>query len=99
MDLFLLTIITALVNAQDKFCINCRHSQTNFFSGATFSKCKLCPLKEENEAEYLVTGKSHSGYFYCSTARQSDQMCGPNGKYYDKKCNYLDLLINKQSKQ
>jgi hypothetical protein len=95
MNLFFLTILT-IVNAQEKFCINCRHAQTNFFSGATFSKCKLFPLKVDNGVEYLVSGKPHSGYYYCSTARKSDQMCGPDGKYYDKKCNLLDLLINKQ---
>ena len=100
MNFLFLTIITALVNAQDKFCINCRHAQTNFFSSATFSTCKLFPLKVNNEAEYLVTGKpqkSNSINYYCSTARKFDQMCGPDGKYYDKQSNYLDLLINKQS--
>ena len=99
MNFLFLIIIIDLVNAQHKFCLNCRHAQTNFFSGATFSKCKLFPLKVENEVEYLVSGKPHSEYYFCSTARRYDHMCGLEGKYYDKKCNLLDLLINKQLNQ
>lgn len=91
MDFFITFFLLAAI--QEKFCINCRHAKPDFF-GATYSKCTLFPEKDTNQVEYLVTGKPHSQYFYCSTARKSDQMCGPEGKYYAKKCRLIDIKLN-----
>jgi hypothetical protein len=47
-------------------------------------------LKEQdNISNYLVTGAYENiekdDYYYCSTARGSEQMCGKQGKNYKKK--------------
>lgn len=92
MDFFITFYLLAAI--QEKFCVNCRHAKTNFL-GATYSKCTLFPIKDSNHAEYLVTGKPYSNYNYCSTARNLDQMCGQEGKYYVKKCSLLDIKSKK----
>jgi hypothetical protein len=32
----------------------------------------------------LVTGTNTDEYYFCSTARDSNDMCGEEGKYYKK---------------
>jgi hypothetical protein len=43
---------------------------------------------KENTSNYLVTGKKEKEekeYYYCSTSRKHDDMCGPEGKDYIEK--------------
>lgn len=97
MFLFILIFLFQLINSQEKFCVNCRHFKGNLFSDK-FSTCKLFPLieKEYDEADYLVTGKQNTKhYYYCTTARKFDTMCGLEGKYYDKKCSIFNTINNK----
>jgi len=96
MFLLILFSLFHLINSQEKFCINCRHFKGDYLSSNKFGKCKLFPEKEDNQIEYLVSGKPHSRYYYCSTARKFDNMCGLEGKYYDKKCSIFNVKkINK----
>ena len=70
-----------------KFCINCKFYTKNFFSLSEFGKCSLFPREIDNDS-FLVNGKPANNnieYFYCSTSRQSDRMCGTEGKFYQKK--------------
>ena len=91
MFLLILFSLFQLINSQEKFCVNCRHFKGNFLSGNKFGKCKLFPIiDKDNQVDYLVSGTPYSRYYYCSTAREYDNMCGLEGKYYDKKCNIFD---------
>jgi hypothetical protein len=56
-----------------------------------YGKCSLF-TKTERNVNYLVTGiddTSLDDYYYCSTARTCDTMCGEEGKEYIKKRNFF----------
>jgi len=68
-----------------KFCVDCQYHLPDRH-GVTFSKCAAFPktekLSQDAEIEYIVSGKySPQGvdYYYCSTARGAEDMCGKNG--------------------
>jgi hypothetical protein len=69
-----------------KLCIHCKHYTKDFLQEKRFGKCKLFPREIKN-INYLVDGskpdpqKNH----YCSTARDSDDMCGIEGFFFEKK--------------
>jgi hypothetical protein len=65
-----------------KFCKDCVHFIPDKL-GNQYGKCRLFSL--ELRDDYLVTGevtKKDTDYFYCTTARDSNRLCGPNGKKY-----------------
>lgn len=67
-----------------KFCINCRFYIKN--SNPEYGKCSYFSKKIDNN-NYLVTGKDSDNiveYYYCNTARNSKEMCGEEGKKYEK---------------
>ena len=69
-----------------KFCMNCKYFLTDNKSN-DFSKCSLFPLENENET-FLVNGivkEETLDYYYCSTSRAFDYMCGQEGALYKKK--------------
>ena len=73
------------LKVEPKLCINCKHFSKTVFDQNKFGKCKLF-LRETNRNDYLVDGsKPEFEYFYCSTARSSDDMCGTDGLLFDKK--------------
>ena len=86
---FLLFII--YVNAEN-FCINCKHFKQSFMSHPDFAKCKVFPREVDNKINYLVLGPQKTEYNYCSIVRQYENMCGPNGKYYEKKYSLMDNI-------
>jgi hypothetical protein len=58
-----------------------------FFHDDDFGRCSLFPhIKDEKNS--LVTGKrkmrEKNEYFFCSTARRHRDMCGREGKFFDK---------------
>ena len=72
-----------------KLCINCMFYTKNFFTFSKFGKCSLFPIEKENDY-FLVNGNGNNDneeydYHYCSTARKIDNMCGQEGKFYEKK--------------
>jgi len=82
-----------LCNALNKpnFCKDCKYfisSDTIFFPSTTeFGRCKLFP-KEIEDNSYLVTGEKNEiniEYIYCSTARNSRNKCGNDGKLFENK--------------
>jgi len=91
----LLFIIFHFFSAVDSykptFCINCKHffiKPDGFSQKEEFGLCKKYPKMEKNDSNYLVTGKKEKEekeYYYCSTSRKHDHMCGPEGKDYIKK--------------
>jgi len=67
-----------------KLCIYCKHFIPNRL-GDTFGQCQNFP-KKDYDVEFLVHGTGEQNqYYYCSTARGCDNMCGKEGKYHTKK--------------
>lgn len=77
--------------SEPKFCKNCKFFiKPGFLIGDKFGKCQIFSSKKEDD--YLVDGYRENiyEYYYCSTARNSDRMCGPEGKKYVDKNNHDD---------
>jgi len=69
----------------EKFCKDCKFFKKDFFTETKYGHCSHFPF--EPTSNYLVDGykdDSPASYYYCSTARSSDHMCGPEGKYYSR---------------
>jgi hypothetical protein len=52
-----------------------------------YGKCTKFP-KENDHVYFLVNGKTElqvHDYYYCSTARSIDSMCGPTGTLFESK--------------
>jgi len=83
---YLMLPIIAFQGEPQKLCINCKHFTKEFFNTNKYGKCKSF-TKVTDSNVYLVDGKSnpHTDYFYCSTARDSDDMCGIEGYFFEKK--------------
>lgn len=87
--IFFLLLLSS-VSSNTKICVNCRYFVKNsIFTGDEYGRCKMYLKEQDNIAEYLVTGAykniEKDDYYYCSTARGSEQMCGKQGKNYKKK--------------
>jgi hypothetical protein len=79
-----------LVNQDEKIkvniCKDCKFFKKDFLSQTKFGLCSNFPYQQTDY--YLVDGfkdTSPTSYYYCSTARSSDRMCGPEGKYFESK--------------
>ena len=84
---FLFAVVSSATQPLPKLCVNCRFfTKKNFFLGDEFGKCSLFSREIEN-SEYFVTGKKKdkTDLWYCSTARNSEAMCGKNGNYFEQK--------------
>ena len=69
-----------------KICINCKFFTNSFLANNMFGKCSLFPKTKEVDDHYFVTGiKKKEAFYYCSTARKYDDMCGKEGKKYINK--------------
>ena len=80
---FLKTVPLAV--KEEKFCKDCKFFKKDFFTETKFGHCSRFPFQQTDN--YLVDGykdESPINYYYCSTARSSDHMCGPEGKYYSR---------------
>ena len=81
---FLKTV--SIKTAKPKLCINCKHFIPDDDTGE-FSRCSFFP-HVHSKINYLVNGINKidkEDFYYCSTARTSDNMCGIEGKSYVKK--------------
>jgi len=77
--------IFSLKQNKPKLCINCKFFIKDLEYGNEYGKCSLCPT-EESSVKLLVTGyKNIDNYYYCSTARQSERLCGKEGINYKQK--------------
>ena len=91
--------IASSLNLNRNFCVECKHFKKDrqYFLGTSNGKCALFPVidsflkgDDDNEKiEYLVSGKIKDDIEYtdCVKARQSETMCGQEGKYFKKKNN------------
>jgi len=91
--IFLLSILTTKITQvlatkiEPKFCIDCKFYKKEFFSFSEFGKCSKFLFYDDNDY-FLVNGKTNwnlDKYYYCSTARKSESMCGKEGQYYEKR--------------
>ena len=79
-----------LVNQDDekiKICKYCKFFKKDFHSETKFGHCSKFP-NQPIDNYYLVDGfkdTSPTSYHYCSVARSSERMCGPEGKYFECK--------------
>ena len=61
---------------------NCKFFTNSFMNNNIYGKCCLFPKTERN-IDYFVTGiEKNIEYYYCSVARNNDDMCGKEGKKY-----------------
>ena len=83
------SIILSILSAYEikpKLCIDCKFFRISDFSKNTkFGKCLLFPQTNDDDF-VLVNGhrNNHQEYYYCSTSRKYDNMCGKEGKYYEE---------------
>jgi len=90
---FFTAIVFSLKPTTSRICKNCRYFIPKVSdSGSTeYSKCMLFNTTTHlSNTKYLVTGiddgpKVHVEYYYCSTARDFEHMCGKDGKKYKRK--------------
>jgi len=69
---------------QSKLCINCKHFIPDHDTGR-YGRCLLFST-EEHAVNFLVNGViDKDEYYFCSTSRKSSDMCGVEGKMYEKK--------------
>jgi len=85
----LLKVPLFLVN-QDKsnvkFCKDCKFFKKDLLPQTKFGHCTYFPYQQTDD--YLVDGvkdMTPSSYYYCTTARSSERMCGKEGKYFECK--------------
>jgi hypothetical protein len=84
--LLFLSIILSCNSLKPNFCYNCKYLIKDS-ENIEFSKCSIYPIIREDH-NYLVTGiikNNEIEYTYCSIARNSDVMCGKEGKKYKRK--------------
>lgn len=71
-----------------KLCRDCKFFTKGFLTSTKFGKCSLSPKDDEDNKYFLVDGinRNNEQLYFCSTARQDfKNMCGPEGKFYEKK--------------
>ena len=70
-----------------KICKNCKFFKKDFYAETKFGHCSNFPNQPIDNYS-LVDGfkdTSPTSYHYCATARSSERMCGPEGKYFESK--------------
>jgi hypothetical protein len=83
----ILSLCTQSIKNTPNLCIHCKHYTKDFFSNSEYGKCLLFLRKKDND-NFLVNGKKYDdkpNYYYCSTARTNDDLCGKEGKFYQDK--------------
>ena len=86
MIIMLIAMLISASKMNTKLCTNCRFYIRPFFSSSEFGKCTK--FTQNNTDDYfLVNGinDNRKNYYYCVTARREDDMCGQEGKFYEKK--------------
>jgi len=89
--IFTIIFMILTVSYANKFkniqlCINCKHFKKEFLDMDRYGRCALFPKNDKN-IDYLIDGRirSYFEYYFCSTARKNDSMCGLEGKKYEEK--------------
>lgn len=80
------------IQIKQKLCIDCKFFTKPFFTSNEFGKCVLFPRVVEND-NFLVNGintPTNKESHYCSIVRRHDDMCGKEGKFYEKKKRFYE---------
>jgi len=76
--LFIFLLANSL-KLKTKFCVNCKY----FIKGNTKDEYGKCSMFQKENIHFLVNGnKNNDYYYYCTTARSNQDMCGVNGTKY-----------------
>jgi hypothetical protein len=86
--------IYSLQAIKAKLCINCKYFIPDNYN-SKFGRCSLFP-KKENKINFLVNGIDDEEYYLCCIARDTNNMCGKEGKYYKKKTVKIGILNGKK---
>jgi hypothetical protein len=80
------SVIAIEIPQKLKLCINCKYYTKNFFSSSEYGQCRMFIRVNDNDS-FLVNGINNKKIenYYCSTARNSEKMCGQDGKFYERK--------------
>ena len=88
-QLFKIPSLIAINNYDEKvnvkICKDCKFFKKDFYSETKFGHCSHFP-NQPIDNYFLVDGfkdTSPTSYHYCATARSSERMCGPEGKYFE----------------
>jgi len=83
----LLKAVPALLMKQEKICKDCKFFTKDFFTETKFGHCSRFLNQPTNDYSLVggVKDVSPTIYHYCATARKFDDMCGPEGKYFESK--------------
>jgi hypothetical protein len=73
--------IFSLKKITPKLCVNCKFFVNDFAGNNKYGKCSLFPT-EISDMNYFVTGIQNMDYYYCSVARQYENLCGKEGNSY-----------------
>lgn len=86
--------IFSLKQSITKLCVNCKNFLPDKESDIyIYGRCSLFPiLRKEEDLEQQAPE-----YYYCSTSRNSENMCGKKGKYYKKKKLIKKIKKNKDN--
>ena len=79
--------VLLLMNKPEKICKDCTFFKKDFFTETKFGHCSRFLNQPANDYSLVdgVKDLSPTSYHYCATARKFDDMCGPEGKYFESK--------------
>jgi len=95
--LFIIQKLYSLKTIPLKLCINCKYFIKGNYDTDEYSKCSFFKKKKDDDVNYLINGnqevnfwnniltKINDEFYYCSTARSCDNMCGREGIKFEKK--------------
>ena len=74
-------------------CVNCKHFLLEHpFSNVENGKCLLFPIKKTNKKIFGGQATIPVDYEKCIVVRNSEDMCGKKGKYYEHKHGNTDEM-------
>jgi len=78
MKIIAILLVPVLCFETPRLCLFCKHSIID-----KKSKCSLFPKLEESSPDISIKHNEPIDYFYCSTARNINHMCGKDGKRFE----------------
>ena len=92
--LFLLFCSQTQIFSSEKICVNCKYFVKTPLCNDLYGKCSAFQKNiENNNMNYLVSGKPKKEYLFCISAREDTSLCGLEGKIYIEKSNFLKDFI------
>lgn len=91
--LFISTSVYCVHVKPIKLCLNCKHFLLeNPLSNPENGKCLLFPIKKMNKKSITSRYTNPVDYEKCIVVRNSEDMCGKKGKYYEHKHGNTDEM-------